>query len=114
MSMDDKLNDAFNHPAVEEYFEHVRRELVPMLNKSTVTMTLVPPEGSHDLKYAVELGLMIMMDKPIIVLAVEGRPIPPKLRAVADEVVEVSSLNDVETSMKISQAMARIADALPA
>lgn len=43
------------------------------------------------MKFWVELGAMIMLQKPIVVVAVEGRPIPPKLRAIADEIVTSNS-----------------------
>jgi hypothetical protein len=39
-------------------------------------------------KFAVELGFSIMLDKPIIAVVAPGTQVPGKLVAVADEIVE--------------------------
>ncbi len=51
-----------------------------------MTVSLVP-KGPADMKFAVELGLSIMLDKPFIAVVAPGQEVPAKLRAVADRIV---------------------------
>lgn len=80
--------DVLDDPEFKVFTSRVIGELVPKLQASRVTMTLVP-KGELDVKFAVELGLSIMLNKPIIACVAAGQPIPDKLRLVADEVVEM-------------------------
>jgi hypothetical protein len=71
-----------------EWERSVRDDLIPKLTDTSVVVSIAP-RGRTDVKFAVELGLAIMLDKPIIVLARPAVPLPPKLLAVADRVVQV-------------------------
>jgi hypothetical protein len=77
----------FEDPEWEEFVTAVRTELVQKIVGSHVMVSIVP-QGEVDVKFAVELGLGILLDKPIIVLAMPGVEVSEKLRLVADEVVE--------------------------
>ena len=66
----------------------VQREVVPKIAASAFTISLMPA-GKPDIKFAVELGLSVMMDKPIILAVPTGSVVPEKLRALADDIVEV-------------------------
>jgi nucleoside 2-deoxyribosyltransferase len=83
MSGDDWLDD----PDARAWARRVRKELVPMIRDSTVTISLVPT-GDADVKFAVELGMAIMLGKPIILVVAPGTQVPDKLVLVADEIVE--------------------------
>jgi hypothetical protein len=98
-------NDPFDNAEWEAYAKHIRDELVPMIDSSAIAMSLVPKEA--DVKFAVELGLCIMMDKPIIAIVPSGTPVPAKIRAVADEIVE-GSPGDPTFDQRLIQAMARL------
>lgn len=78
-------DNPWNDPAAQEWVGHVRKTLVPMLDDSVVTVSLAP-SGDTDIKYAVELGLSIMMEKPILLVVEHGQKIPPKLRLIADDI----------------------------
>jgi hypothetical protein len=73
----------------EREFQRVVNEgLVPKLKESATCVTILPPEGYElDAKFCVELGAMIMLDKPIIAVVTPGESVPPKLALVADHVV---------------------------
>jgi hypothetical protein len=71
----------------EEWVENVRRAAVEQIAGSAAFVTIAPRPENVDVKYAVELGLAIMYEKPIIVLAGPGRPVPEKLRLLADRIV---------------------------
>lgn len=101
------MPDIENDPEFIEFAERVQRELVPMIKDSAVTISLVP-KGPADIKYAVELGLSIMLDKPIIVAVQPGTQIPAKLAKIADEIVEL----DLSTSRARALSQARVAKAM--
>lgn len=71
----------------EDYAQHVIDELVPMLDSTVATVSLLP-SGDTDVKFAVELGFSIMMDKTIILCVPNGARIPGHLARVADRIVE--------------------------
>lgn len=76
-------------PEWKAYVTHVRTTLVPMIEDSAMSISIVPKDPeSVDVKFAVELGLCIMLDKPIILAVREGTVLSDHLRRVADEIVE--------------------------
>lgn len=75
-----------------EFQRVVNEGLVPKIENSAVCVSINPRDGGVDAKFAVELGVMIMLDKPILVINTDDRPIPAKLRLVADKVVDVTDL----------------------
>ena len=96
-----------NDPDFIEWAKDVRENLVPKLEDSAVTISLAP-NGPADVKYAVELGLSIMMDKPIILAVRPGTPIPAKLAKVADEIVELDLSKPEQAQAAIHAAMSRV------
>lgn len=81
--------DAFSllhDPDFVEWAERTRAHLVPLVADADATVSLVP-QGPADIKFAVELGLSIMLNKPIIAVVRPGQEVPPRLRLVCDAVV---------------------------
>ena len=74
-------------PDTRRWIRDTKRDLIPKLEASGAVVSLVP-EGEADIKFAVELGLSIMLDKPIIAVVTPGRKVPNKLVLVADHIVE--------------------------
>lgn len=79
--------DFEDSPWWRSFRDDVRRNLIPKLEDSGAVVSLVP-DGESDVKFAVELGLSIMMDKPIIAVVRPGTKLPNKLVLVADHIVE--------------------------
>jgi hypothetical protein len=103
-------NDYENDPQFIAWAKRVKEELVPKIDSSACTISLVP-EGEVDVKFAVELGLSIMLDKPIIVVVRPGTKVPDKLALVAADIVEVKNWEDiVGVSLSISEAIGRLID----
>lgn len=76
----------------EEFVQSVRRDAMEKIDSSAFVLQLVP-KGEPDIKFAVELGLAILMDKPIAaVIAPDAQP-PGKLLRVVDVVIKA----DVDT-----------------
>ena len=81
-------DDLTPDPEFKALEARVHAHVLPMIRKSAMTMTVVP-KGETDIKFAVELGLSIMLDKPLVLVIRPGMKIPDKLRAIADEVIEI-------------------------
>lgn len=90
----------------EAWAERVRAELVPKIDGSSATVQILPTSGEVDIKFAVELGISIMLDKPIIALVTPGAKVPDKLVRVADRIIEVDLDKD------FAKARNRIGEAL--
>jgi hypothetical protein len=69
----------------EAFAEQVRDDLLPKLKGSNYVVNIMPNE--IDIKVAVEIGLAILLDKPLVVLAPDGRVACPKLLRIADHVI---------------------------
>jgi len=81
-------DDIANDPEFVDWARRVEREVVPKIAASAFTISLMP-KGPPNIKFAVELGLSVMLDKPIILAVPTGSVVPAKLRALADDIVEV-------------------------
>lgn len=71
----------------DEWVHHQREVTLKQMDESAFVVSVYSTEFNVD--YALQVGAMILMDKPILVLITPGQEIPPKLRQVADEIVEV-------------------------
>lgn len=101
-------SDYKNDPAFKKFIERANSHLSPMIENSTLSMTVW--DGESDAKLGVELGLSILMDKPIILVVTKGVQVPHKLSAVTDEVVLIDrgSMNSSQTQKAISEAINRV------
>lgn len=94
--------DPFTGPEWHRYVNDVRKRMVPAMRDSAYVMSIVP--GEPDVKFAVELGLSIMMDKPLFVVVPPGRSVPDKLVQIADKLVQMTD-DPEETSLRIQAAI---------
>jgi hypothetical protein len=96
-------------PDVKAWLEDARANLIPMIRDSDVTGSLIP-STLDDVKYALELGLSIMMDKPIIAIVIDDRPVPKKMFQVADAIVHMdgSELGTAAGQKKVMEAVERV------
>jgi len=68
----------------EEFVKFQREHTMGQMMESAFVMSIVPAEA--DIKFAVELGMSIMLDKPLFCVLMPGTKLPPKLEKVADMV----------------------------
>ena len=94
----------------DEFVDHARREAFAKIDGSAFVMSLVP-KGDYDVKFAVELGAAIMLDKPIIAVLMPGARASAKLLEVADEVV-YADVDLEEGRRKVTEAIGRMMQAL--
>ena len=78
-----------------------------MLLDSAATVSLVPSAESVDAKFAVELGLSIMLDKPLILVVAPGTRIPDRLVRVADAIVE-GELSSPDLRERLNDAVRKV------
>ena len=98
-------------PDWEEYAQHVMEELIPALARSSVMFSIYPSHGTGDVKFWVELGASIMMDKPIIVVAPPAMALPERLKRVADHIL-YADMDDSEARQELANKLAQLAKEL--
>lgn len=112
------MRDAFPRPGEDPQWDafvaDFRADAVSKIAESALTISLVPggdeADDHFDVKFAVELGASIMLDKPIVLLAIPGRVIPPGLRRVAHAVIELE--HDLDTEAGQQEAQTKITEAV--
>jgi len=73
----------------DEIVRHAREETAEAIKRSSCVISMVTEP--LDAKFAMELGLAIILDKPILAVVTPGATVPRKLRQVADEVVQLTA-----------------------
>jgi nucleoside 2-deoxyribosyltransferase len=102
------VDEVWEDPDYDAWEQRVREAVVPVMERAAVAITLIPGTRA-DVRFAVELGLSIMLDKPIIALVQPGMKIPNALAAVAAEIVEVDIARDPDGAQRsITDAFARV------
>ncbi len=77
-------------PEFDKFADRVRKELVPKIKDSDLFVSITPESKEKvDVKFAVELGLAIMYNKPIIAVIQPGTQISEKFSKVVDRFVEL-------------------------
>jgi hypothetical protein len=109
-------DDPFDDPTAVAWAKHVLDDMAPKMSDSSLVVSIAPSnQGKHvqgDVKYWVELGASIMMDKPIIVVVMTDQEIPPKLALVADEVVRLPDGVNAAGSKELQDAIQRVMERL--
>ncbi len=76
----------------DAFVKHARTETLVNMTKSSAVISIAPA-GKPDIKFCVELGMSIMLSKPIVIIIAAGQEIPQKLRVIANDVIEA----DIDT-----------------
>ena len=78
--------DPFTDPGFKAFLARAAQELPKLIGGSKISVSIVPDDV--DPKFAIELGYMIMLDKPIVLVVPVGRQVPDKLVRVADRIIQ--------------------------
>lgn len=106
-------DDPWEEPNSKRWIKQVLSDMAPKMRDSAVAISLVPgKDDSGDVKFWVELGAMIMYDKPIIAVVFGDRELPEHLERVADEIVRCPEGVDPASSSLIAEAIARVMETL--
>jgi len=97
----------------DDFVAHVRRSTVKQMAESAFVISLLPTDGEPDIKIAVELGLALLMDKPIVAVATNGGKVPRALARIAQARVEVGDIDteagQLELQRKLDPILKRMA-----
>ena len=107
MSWEDELDPA-QREEWNRFVAYQREYTLKQMSDSAFVVSLVPRE-EFDVKFAVETGMAIMLDKPIIAVVMPGGAIPPKLALIADRVV-YADLDTEDGRQQITKAIKEMHD----
>ncbi len=103
-------------PTLSRWARHVIDDMVPMVDSSTVCISLLPPrkEGTMgDVKYWVELGYLICANKPVMVVVMGDEEVPERLARAADEIVRLPEGVSPSGSAELAERMRAFAERFP-
>src|SRR3990172_179107 len=95
----------------DEFVDHFRRDAVEKIAGSAAFVSLVP-KGRPDIKFATELGMAIMLDKPILAIVPSGVEIPAALRKLSRSVV-VADIDTEDGREVVAAGIKTFLDELP-
>ena len=101
------IQDPWDHPDAKAWAQHVREDMLPKLQSSALAAMLITG-GDPDVKLAVELGMSILLDKPVIVMVTAGATVPEHLVRCADEIIEFDSNTPERTVVRLQEAIERL------
>jgi hypothetical protein len=103
------MTDITSDRAWRDFSRSFRTDGLPKILSSAVCMSLVSGDGrDFDVKQATELGAMLLLDKPLILVCMPGAVIPSRLRRAADEVVEDWDPADMASQDRVGAALRRL------
>lgn len=86
----------------EKWILDATKRNADMLKKSAVFLSLYTKDYDKDPLCAIQLGLAVMLDKPIALIVLDNEPVPKNLLrcAVAVEYVPSRNKDDIEAAAK--------------
>jgi hypothetical protein len=100
-------DDPWADPRAQRWLKHVKETVLPMA-KSCNAFVSIAPQGEPDIKFCVDLGMGIMLGKPIIVVAMARRDLPSQLWMIAEAVL-IGDMNDPAFQERIATAIKGVA-----
>lgn len=97
-------DDPFATDKWHGYADRFRKDVLPMI-AATAHVLCLTPEKNSDIKFMLEVGAAICLDKPLVLLVTPGRTIPPRLARVADKIIEADLSTDAGRKAASQQLM---------
>jgi hypothetical protein len=92
-----------------DYSKHFREYALPKIMSSAVALTIYSGDGSDfDVKQATELGAILLLDKPLILLSSPGVTLPSRLARAADLIIEDWSPDNHDAQDRLAEALREI------
>lgn len=107
MSWEDELEPE-QRQEWDRFVAYQREHTVKEMLDSALVISLIPSRGEFDVKFAVETGMAIMLDKPILAIAQPGASIPRKLLKVADRVLYNIDMDTEDGRRQVAEAIEEI------
>jgi hypothetical protein len=90
----------------ERWADDMRKRLIPKMASSAHVLMIAPDMSAEfDIQFALQIGAAILLEKPLILLVHPGRTVPPKLRAIADRIIEVDLDNTTMDAPEIQKQL---------
>jgi hypothetical protein len=75
-----------------KFERHVREKIIPDMRTSQLVMLISPDiSAEFDVRFAVQIGAAVLLEKPLVVIVPAGSVIAPKLERVADRIIRGDS-----------------------
>jgi Trp operon repressor len=85
----------------DRFVTAARKTVIEGIAPSALTMILSPPDPENlDIKQAFEIGASLLLDKPLVLLVMSGRPVPPGLRRAAHTIIRLQEDLDTEAGRR--------------
>lgn len=100
--------DPWDEPEARAFIEAALSDMAPKMMGSKFCLSLLPGNNAEgDVKYWVELGAMIMLDKPVALIVMDdNQRIPPKLEMIADAIIRLpNGIGDKESQRLIAEGI---------
>jgi hypothetical protein len=96
---------------VEEFMimlaDHARKDMIPKMRSSVFCLTVL--DGDEPDPYlCLQLGMALLLEKPLIIFAMGNAWVSARVRQLADVVVEGPSLTDPETKERMRAAIREV------
>jgi len=97
---------------IREVFQRLRDkargDIIPKMTNSAMVFCPIFSDKDKDIWMALQLGLALLLDKPLVVLGTDNAELPARLRQVADVVIEASSMQEPGLADKVAKATAEM------
>jgi hypothetical protein len=114
MSKNGKRNKVLDEVREAAFFAEAREKLYPLMRDSAIYLGISPLEnGAPDAKFCLELGMAVMLDKPLVVVAPPGRDIPAGLRRIAHTIVENVDMSNPQDAERLKAVLLPLMDDKP-
>jgi hypothetical protein len=90
---------------IDQFFEKLTQisedDLKPKILSSAFVLMLFLPDDQGDIHFALQLGLCMLLEKPLIVLALKDAYVPPRILKFADVVVRAATVEEAKAALRV-------------
>lgn len=97
------MDDPWDDPDTKAWLADTQKRLPQMIRDSRMVVSIVP-ESDPDVKFCVELGMAIMLDKPLVFVVRPGTKVAEHLIRCADEIIECDMSNEAD-KLRLAEAL---------
>lgn len=105
--MSDDYNNLFTTPEWRRYAEQMVSSTVPAMKDSKLFVSMGPTGDDPDVRMATELGLALLLGKPLVFIVEPGQKLPPALVRVADKII-YGEIQHPNTRKQLKEALDEI------
>src|SRR5262245_37075631 len=105
------MKSPYDDDEFRRWADDKRRRLIPKMRGSDNVLLLAPNlSAKFDIEFALQIGAAILLEKPLVLVVQSGRTVLPKLRAIADKIIEMDldDSNDPAVQERIRQALTEL------